>query len=93
MHAFLQEPTNGSYAPPDDPRFHDPRAGNHSITTPSSSHEGTELVCSLPKLPHSEMEAYGLDPDEPLELCVEVTLNGDPVQSTHDCVTFTYYDE
>ena len=34
----------------------------------------------------------GLDLDEPMAVCVEVTLNGNASQATGNCVNFTYYD-
>jgi len=31
--------------------------------------------------------------DEPKVVCVRVTLNDDPMQTSNECVQFTYYDE
>ena len=52
----------------------------------------SRVVCEAPPLPTSELLAAGLDLDEPMAVCVEVTLNGNASQATRNCVNFTYYD-
>jgi hypothetical protein len=91
--AFQRQPNNGSYPDLVNPRFHDPRIDDHTERLPSSMHESFELVCTLPELPEGECERRGLSPDEPLSVCLEVTLNGNATQATDDCVELTYYDE
>ena len=52
----------------------------------------SRVVCEAPPLPTAELLAAGLDLDEPMAVCVEVTLNGNASQATRNCVNFTYYD-
>ena len=64
------------------------------LTTPEGL-VGDELICQLPQL--SEYDALqllgtGALPGSPVDVCVEVTLNGNRTQGTQDCVRFTYYD-
>jgi len=59
----------------------------------NASRESTELVCRLPALPDAELLRHGKELDEPLDVCVEVTLNGNRSQATSNCVKkITYYD-
>ena len=62
------------------------------LTTPGSF-VGTEIACQLPPL--SDDDAFRLGaalPGSPMEVCVEVTLNGNRTQATQNCVSFTFYD-
>lgn len=51
-----------------------------------------KITCRVPPVTEADLARHGLKPDEPLVVCVEVTLNGDRLQATDNCVTLTYYD-
>ena len=65
---------------------------------------GTALICQLPALTEvsAAMDVPNVDwlqgqrnsplPGEPKSVCLEVTLNGDRLQGTRNCIEFTYYD-
>ena len=54
---------------------------------------GTQLICELPALSDEDARTLGNAlPGEPMDVCVEVTLNGNRTQATADCVKFTYFD-
>ena len=48
---------------------------------------------SLAELTDEDAQRLGnVLPGEPMDVCVEITLNGNRTQATMDCVVFTYYD-
>eukprot|EP00966_Prymnesium_polylepis_P261098 6030804-Prymnesium_polylepis.2 len=54
---------------------------------------GTQVICYLPALSDEDAQRLGSTlPGEPMDVCVEITLNGNRSQATTDCVPFTYYD-